>query len=44
MTDRFARPVLHVTDFEDSLRFYVNRLGFASPWRHEEDGRRASFQ
>src|SRR5262245_18170012 len=39
MTDWFARPVLHVTDVEVSLRFYVNRLGFTSPWRYEEDGR-----
>jgi catechol 2,3-dioxygenase-like lactoylglutathione lyase family enzyme len=39
MTDWFARPVLHVTDVETSLRFYVNRLGFTSPWRYEEDGR-----
>jgi catechol 2,3-dioxygenase-like lactoylglutathione lyase family enzyme len=37
MTDWFARPVLHVTDVEASLRFYVDRLGFTSPWR--EDGR-----
>ena len=39
MTDWFARLVLHVTDVEASLRFYVNRLGFTSPWRYEEDGR-----
>ena len=39
MTDWFARPVLHVTDVEASLRFYVNRLGFTSLWRYEEDGR-----
>lgn len=39
MTDWFARPVLHVADVENSLNFYVNRLGFTSPWRHEEDGR-----
>jgi catechol 2,3-dioxygenase-like lactoylglutathione lyase family enzyme len=39
MTDWFARPVLHVTDVEASLRFYVNQLGFTSPWRHEENGR-----
>jgi catechol 2,3-dioxygenase-like lactoylglutathione lyase family enzyme len=39
MTDWFARPVLHVTDVEASLRFYVNRLGFTSPWRYGEDGR-----
>src|SRR5215472_4389569 len=39
MTDWFARPVLHVTDVDASLRFYVNRLGCKSPWRYEEDGR-----
>jgi hypothetical protein len=39
MTDWFARPVLHVTDVEASLRFYVNRLGFISPWRYEQDGK-----
>ncbi|HYL97169.1 MAG TPA: VOC family protein, partial [Terriglobales bacterium] len=39
MTDWFARPVLHVTDVEASLRFYLNRLGFTSPWRYNEDGR-----
>jgi len=38
MTDWFARPVLHVTDVEASLRFYVNRLGFTSPWRYDEGG------
>ena len=39
MTDWFARPVLHVKDVEASLSFYVNRLGFTSPWRYDEDGR-----
>jgi catechol 2,3-dioxygenase-like lactoylglutathione lyase family enzyme len=39
MTDWFARPVLHVTDVEASLLFYVNRLGFTSPWRYDEDGK-----
>ena len=39
MTDWFARPVLHVTDVEASLHFYVNRLGFTNPWRYEEDRR-----
>ena len=39
MTDWFARPVLHVADVEASLLFYVNRLGFTSPWRYHEDGR-----
>ena len=38
MTDWFARPVLHVSDVEASLRFYVDRLGFTSPWRYDEDG------
>jgi len=38
MTDWFARPVLHVTDVETSLRFYVDRLGFTCPWRYDEDG------
>ena len=40
MTDWFARPVLHVSDVEASLRFYVDRLGFTCPWSYEdEDGR-----
>lgn len=39
MTDWFTRPVFHVTDVEASLRFYVDRLGFVSPWRYEEEGR-----
>jgi catechol 2,3-dioxygenase-like lactoylglutathione lyase family enzyme len=39
MTDWFARPVLHVADVEASLRFYIDRLGFTSPWRFEDDGR-----
>ena len=39
MTDWFARPVLHVTDVEASLRFYIDRLGFTNSWRYDEDGR-----
>ena len=39
MTDWFARPILHVKDLEASLRFYVDQLGFTSPWRYDEDGR-----
>ena len=39
MTDWFARAVLHVADVEASLGFYMNRLGFSSPWRYGEDGR-----
>ena len=38
MADWFARPVLHVSDVEASIGFYVDRLGFAVPWRLEEDG------
>jgi catechol 2,3-dioxygenase-like lactoylglutathione lyase family enzyme len=47
MMDWFARPVLHVTDVEASLRFYVDRLGFTSPWVTtriaERKGRRNTF-
>jgi catechol 2,3-dioxygenase-like lactoylglutathione lyase family enzyme len=39
MTDWFARPVLHVADVEASLRFYVDRLGFTSPWHYDDEGR-----
>jgi uncharacterized glyoxalase superfamily protein PhnB len=39
MTDWFARPVLHVTDVEAALRFYLERLGFTSSWRYDEEGR-----
>jgi uncharacterized glyoxalase superfamily protein PhnB len=39
MTDWFARPVLHVKDVEASLRYYMNELGFTSPWRYEEAGK-----
>jgi catechol 2,3-dioxygenase-like lactoylglutathione lyase family enzyme len=38
MTDWFARPVLHVSSVEASLRFYVDKLGFSIAWRFEEDG------
>src|SRR5262252_3121540 len=38
MTDWFARPVLHISDLETSLGFYVDRLGFTCPWRYDEDG------
>ena len=39
MTDWFARPVLHVAEVETSLRFYVDRLGFVSPWRFDDEGK-----
>ncbi len=38
MTDWFARAVLHVSNVEASLAFYVDRLGFTIPWRVEWDG------
>jgi uncharacterized glyoxalase superfamily protein PhnB len=39
MTEWFARPVVHVTDVQASLRFYMQQLGFTSPWRYEEGGK-----
>ncbi len=39
MTEWFGRPVLHVADVEASLAFYGSRLGFATAWRYEEEGR-----
>src|SRR5258707_11755954 len=39
MTAWFAAPVLHVADVEASLRFYVDRFGFTSPWHFEGDGK-----
>ena len=41
MTDWFARPVLHVTDVEASLRFYVDLLGFACTWRYDDEDDKA---
>lgn len=38
MTEWFARAVLHVADVEASLRFYVDRLGFTSPWQFIAEG------
>ena len=39
MAEWFARPVLHVSSVEASLRFYEDQLGFTVAWRYEEDGR-----
>lgn len=44
MTDWFARPVLHVTDVEASLRFYIDRLGFTSPWATTRTAERPSHR
>ena len=38
VTEWFARPVLHVSSVEASLRFYVDRFGFIESWRYDEDG------
>ncbi|MBV9885672.1 MAG: VOC family protein [Acidobacteria bacterium] len=39
MTDWFARSILTVKDVDASLRFYVDKLGFTSPWRYDENGK-----
>jgi catechol 2,3-dioxygenase-like lactoylglutathione lyase family enzyme len=39
MTEWFARAVLHVRDVDTALAFYVNLLGFTSPWRYDEEDR-----
>ena len=39
MIDWFARPILNVKDVEASLHFYIEQLGFTSPWRYDEDGK-----
>jgi uncharacterized glyoxalase superfamily protein PhnB len=39
MIDWFARPVLHVTDVAASIRYYVDKLGFTSPWSYDDDGK-----
>jgi len=44
MIDWFARAILHVTDVAASLPFYVERLGFTSPWHHDDDGKRVVAQ
>src|SRR5690349_10896255 len=44
MADWFARPVLHVTNVDASLRFYVDRLGFTSPWCFRDDGKASVAQ
>jgi catechol 2,3-dioxygenase-like lactoylglutathione lyase family enzyme len=44
LTDWFARPVLHVTDTEAAVGFYVESLGFTTAWRHEEHGKLIAAQ
>lgn len=38
MDDLHARAVFFVENTERSRRFYVDRLGFAEDWAHEEEG------
>jgi hypothetical protein len=44
MMDWFARAVVLVADVEASLRFYIDQLGFTSPWRYEENGKASVAQ
>jgi uncharacterized glyoxalase superfamily protein PhnB len=44
MAEWFARPILCVTDVAASLRFFVDRLGFKSPWHYDENGKLAVAQ
>lgn len=37
MTEWFARPVLSVSNMEASLRYYVDKLGFTSPWQYKKE-------
>ncbi len=38
-TGWWARPVLHVTDVDASIRFYEERLGFTRAWYFQEEGK-----
>jgi catechol 2,3-dioxygenase-like lactoylglutathione lyase family enzyme len=33
----YTRPVLFVSDVEQSSRFYVESLGYSEAWRHADD-------
>lgn len=35
----YSRPVLFVRSVEQSVAFYVDRLGFTQAWRYDEDSR-----
>ena len=35
----YSRPVFSVADFQISLQFYRDLLGFKQSWHYEEDGR-----
>jgi catechol 2,3-dioxygenase-like lactoylglutathione lyase family enzyme len=38
MRQWYARPVVFVSDVNRSVDFYVNQMGFAQRWRHEDGG------
>jgi catechol 2,3-dioxygenase-like lactoylglutathione lyase family enzyme len=38
VADWFARPVLHVSSVDASVRFYEDQLGFTTAWRYNESG------
>lgn len=38
MSEWYGRPILSVLHVGASLTFYIDLLGFTSPWRYEEDG------
>ena len=33
----YSRPIVPVSDVEESLAFYVDKLGFTEAWRHAEN-------
>lgn len=37
MTEWFARPVLTVSNVDASLRYYIDKLGFTSPWQYKKE-------
>ena len=37
MTEWFARPVLSVSNVEASMRYYIDKLGFTSPWQYKKE-------
>lgn len=39
MESFYARTIFFVRDAEHALRFYIDQLGFAEDWRHNEEGR-----
>lgn len=44
MENFYARTVFFVSDAEQSLAFYTEKLGFTLDWNHQEGGRAFVFQ